>query len=107
MAIPTVRFESSHEIYTVTAFQRRIVNKTGVRISVGNLCNYVNDTPKLLRLDTVEILCTALECELSAFLQVRPKKMDSEKKRKLSFKNTPTSKIAVKTFPEPEDYNSL
>jgi len=93
-----------YQIYTVTEFQKRIVKKTGVRISIANLCKYVNGTPKLIRLETIEILCTALECGLDEFLRVLPKKMDPEKKRKLSYKNTPSSKIAVKAFPEPEDY---
>lgn len=93
-----------YQIYTVTEFQKRIIKKTGVKISLANLCNYVNDTPKLIRLETIEILCSALECNLEEFLRVSAKKMDPEKKRKLSYKNTPQSKIAVKQFPAPEDY---
>ena len=94
-----------HQIYTVTEFQKRIVKKTGVKISLANLCNCVNDTPKLIRLETVEILCSALGCELGDFLRISAKKMDPEKKRKLSYKNTPHTKIAVKQFPSPEDYS--
>lgn len=96
---------TSHQIYSVTEFQKRIVKKTGVKISIANLCNYVNHTPKLIRLETIEILCSALDCELAEFLRVSPKKMNPEKKRKLSYKNTPRSKIAVKQFPAPEDYD--
>lgn len=93
-------------IYTVTDFQKRIVKKTGVKISIANLCKYVNGTPKLIRLETIEILCTALDCNLDDFFRVSPKKMDPEKTRKLSYKNTPHSKIAVKNFPTPKDYDS-
>lgn len=95
-----------HQIYTVTDFQKQIVRKTGVKISIANLCKYVNDTPKLIRLETIEILCTALDCNLDELLRVLPKKMDPAKTRKLSYKNTPHSKIAVKQFPNPEDYDS-
>ena len=94
-----------YQVYTVTEFQKHVVKKTGVRISIANLCKYVNRIPKVIRLETVEILCTALDCNLSDFLTVLPnKKLDPEKKRKLSYKNTPRSKIATKTFPEPGDY---
>ncbi len=93
-----------HQIYTVTEFQKEIVKKTGVRVSIANLCKLVNHEPKLIRLETIEILCTSLDCELSDFLKVYPKKMDPRKKRKLSIKNTPLSKIAIKTFPVPGEY---
>jgi len=93
-----------HQIYSVTEFQKLIVKKTGVKISLTNLCKYVNDRPKLMRTETVEILCSALECNLNKFLSISPKKMDPGKKRKLSYKNTPRSKVAVKEFPGPEDY---
>jgi putative transcriptional regulator len=98
---------AKYQIYTVTDLQKRIVKKTGVVISVANLCNYVNRAPKMVRLETVEIICSALECELSHFLSVSPKKFDSDKTKKLSFKNTPKSKIATKTFPEPGNYEDM
>jgi len=93
-----------HQLYTVSALQKRIVKKTGVIISVANLCKYVNRVPKMIRLDTMEILCSALDCDLHQFLSVTPKTMNAEKKRKLSFKNTPKKKIGVSAFPSPSDY---
>lgn len=98
-----------HQIYTVSDLQKRIIKKTGVVISVANLCKYVNRTPKMIRLDTMEILCSALDCELNQFLSVTPspKTMNPEKKRKLSFKNTPKRKIGVSSFPSPSDYEDL
>lgn len=95
-----------HQIYSVTGLQKLIVKKTGVVISVANLCKYVNGQPKMIRLETIEIICTALECELSSILKVGPKAFNPDKKTKLSFKNTPKSKIATKGFPEPGDYES-
>lgn len=93
-----------HQVYSVTELQKLIVKKTGVVISVSNLCKYVNRQPKMIRLETMEIICSALECELSSILKVAPKAFNPERKSKLSFKNTPKSKIGIKTFPEPRDY---
>ena len=93
-----------HQLYTVTDLQKLIVKKTGVVISVANLCKYVNQRPRMIRLETMEIICSALECELATLLKIGPKAFKAEKTRKLSFKNTPKSKIGVKSFPEPKDY---
>lgn len=95
-----------HQIYSVTELQKKIVKKTGVVISLAQLCKLVNDQPLMVRLSTIEIVCTALGCDLADFLQIGPKAMDPEKKRKLSFKNTPKSKVGTKNFPSPADYES-
>jgi DNA-binding Xre family transcriptional regulator len=96
----------NHQIYTVTELQKIIVKKTGVVISVANLCKYVNGRPKMIRLETALVICSALECELSHFLLISPAKMNPDKKKKLSFKNTPKNKIAVSAFPSPSDYKN-
>jgi DNA-binding Xre family transcriptional regulator len=93
-----------HQIYSMTALQKKIVKKTGIAISVAQLCKLVNKTPTMLRLSTMEIICSSLDCELNDFLQVTPKIMNPDKVRKLSFKNTPKSKIGIKNFPSPADY---
>jgi putative transcriptional regulator len=99
---------TKYQIYTVTELRKRIVKKTGVVISVANLCKYVNQTPKMIRLETIEIICSSLECDLETILSVTPKTFKSEKTRKLSFKNTPKSKIeSSKQFPEPGDYEEI
>lgn len=99
-----VHLVQKHQIYSVTALQKHIVKKTGVVISVANLCKYVNQTPKMIRLETMEIICSALECELSVFLSVEPKVFKTDRARKLSFKNTPKGKIATNSFPTPGNY---
>jgi DNA-binding Xre family transcriptional regulator len=93
-----------HQIYSVTELQKRIVKRTGVAISLAHLCKLVNGRPSMLRLSTTEILCTALACELNDFLEVGPKAMNPDRPRKLSFKNTPKSKIGAKNFPSPTNY---
>jgi putative transcriptional regulator len=98
------KLAEKYQVYTVTDLQKLIVKKTGVAISVANLCKYVNRQPKMIRLETIEVICSALDCELSSFLKVGPKAFKSNRTRKLSFKNTPKSKIGTKSFPEPVDY---
>jgi DNA-binding Xre family transcriptional regulator len=97
---------SKHQIYTSTELQKRIVKATGVVISVAQLCKLVNGRPKQIRIETAEILCSALSCELHDFLKITSKSMNPSQKRKLSYKNTPRCKIAVKAFPAPEDYKT-
>lgn len=91
-------------IFSATGLQKHITKNTGVVISLQNLCNYVNGQPRSIRLKTLEILCTALECELSAFCTVKPGKMDPQNVRKLSYLTTPVSKRNLHRFPDPEDY---
>lgn len=95
---------TKHGIYRINTFQKLIVKKTGVLISQQNLCQYMK-APKTLRLTTIEILCSALECELSDFCTVAPGSMKPDKPRKLSFQNTPLSKRAARNFPNPTDYS--
>jgi DNA-binding Xre family transcriptional regulator len=97
---------SKHQIYTATDLQKRIVNETGVVISIAQLCKLVNSKPKQIRFETAEILCSALQCELSDFFKISGRQMNPNQRRKLSYKNTPRSKIATKAFPSPEDYKS-
>lgn len=98
---------TKHQIYSVTELQKCIAKETGITVSVANLCKLVNSQPKLVRLETMEIICSALGCDLTSILKVGPKVFNPERRRKLSFKNAPKAKIAVKkSFPEPADYES-
>ena len=97
---------TKHGIYTARGLQRKITQATGVIISHQNLCNYLNAKPSLLRLETIELFCTALQCELSDFCQVTPAKCRrlSGSPKKLSYKNAPLSKRTVHQFPDPKGY---
>jgi DNA-binding Xre family transcriptional regulator len=97
---------SKHQIYSVTDLQKKVVQETGVVISVSQLCKLVNRTPSMIRFETTEILTSALNCELSDFLTISAKKMNPAQQKKLSYKNTPRSKIGVKAFPSPSDYKT-
>ena len=96
---------TKHSISSITELRKVISKKTGIVISLQNLSNIVNKKPVQIRLGTMEIICSALDCHLSDFLEIKPKNYQkSEEKRKLSFKNTPHSQRAKKAFPEPKDY---
>lgn len=96
---------TKHSIYSVTEFKKLIVKKTGIVISLQNLTNIVNKKPMQIRLETIEIICSALNCNLNDFLEVKPKIFkNTEETKKLSYKNTPNCKKGIKKFPDPKDY---
>ena len=95
---------TSYGIYHATAFQKRVVKKTGYLISAQNLCSYMNRKPKSIRLKTLELIVTALDCELSHFLEIKPTEISVGETKKLSYQNTPLSKRAVNQFPDPKNY---
>jgi len=97
---------TKHGIFRATELQKLIVNKTGVLISLQNLCNYLNTKPKTLRLKTIELICSSLECELTDFCEIKPMEINKNPQavRKLAFHNTPQSKRAVTAFPDPGEY---
>lgn len=96
---------TQHSVYTVTELKKIITKKTGIIISIQNLANMVNKKPKQIRLGTMELLCSALNCNLGDFLEIKPKIFRrNEDKKKLSYKNTPNSKRSTNMFPDPKDY---
>jgi DNA-binding Xre family transcriptional regulator len=92
------------QIYRATDLKKLIIKRTGVVISTQQLCNLLNDSPKMIRLSSIEILCSALGSKLSDFLDVTPRVLKPENRRKLSYKNTPKGKIGVKSFPQATNY---
>jgi hypothetical protein len=97
---------TKHGIYGAVALQQQVVKKTGVLISVQNLCNFLEKKPKMLRLETIELLVTALDCRLEDFCKITPSdaKLPTSA-RKLSYQNTPHSKRGIISFPDPENYH--
>ncbi|MBI3535673.1 MAG: helix-turn-helix transcriptional regulator [Deltaproteobacteria bacterium] len=100
---------TQHGIYRATQLQKLIAKKTGILISLQNLCNYLKEKPKAIKFKTLEILCTALECEFKEFLEVIPSQNIKDQKnqqevKKLSWKNCPLSKRGIKNFPDPINY---
>jgi len=95
---------AKHNIYTARELQKLIVKKTGVLITVANLCNYIHKKPKRLNLETIELIVSSLGCALSDFCDVKPKEFRSKPNRKLGAKYTPKSKIGKLNFPDPRGY---
>jgi DNA-binding Xre family transcriptional regulator len=96
---------TQHGIYNALAFQRKITLKTGIIVSLQNLCNYLEHKPKQLPLQTAELFVSALECQLEDFLQITPLTLKTlGEPKKHSYKNTPHSKRAIQSFPNPDDY---
>lgn len=99
---------TKHGIFSAVTLQKKIILSTGVIISVQNLRTYLNEKPKLIPLKTIELLCTALQCELSAFCEVTPQPQVTGKPqpKKLSFHNTPIKKRGCgQLFPDPTHYD--
>ncbi len=97
------------QIYRLTEIQEKIIDRTGVKISLQQLSEIVNKRPKSLKLSTMEIICTALDCKLSDFCEVMPSQSIAKKRkkiRKLSPSNVPISKRNIREFPDPNDYQS-
>jgi DNA-binding Xre family transcriptional regulator len=97
---------SSKGIYRAKDLQRKITQKTGVIVSLQNICNLLNDKPQGVKLKTLEIICTTLDCKLGDFCDVTPGKFDTSEIRKLSFKNTPQKLRGKSEFPDPRDYRT-
>lgn len=97
---------SNHQIFTATQLQRKLIETVGVEISLQNLCNLINKKPASVRLKTMEIICSSLQCELSDFCEIVPKKMDPSSKKKLSPQNTPMKARLKNGFPDPRIYDS-
>ena len=95
---------TAHGIYHATTLQKRIVKRTGVLISVQNVRGYMNQKPKSIRLKTLELIVTALECRMSDFLEIKPAEISIGETRKLSYQNTPFAKRAASQFPDPKNY---
>lgn len=96
---------TAHRIYRATDLQKRIITATGVTISIQNICNLLNSKPKSVKLKTLELVCTALNCQMSDFCQVKPDKKPIKKLKKLSPQNSPRSKRLVNQFPDPRTYD--
>ncbi len=96
---------NTHSIYKIIEFKKKIEKETGIIISPQNLSKYVNKRPQLLNLDTIQIICSALQCSLGDLLEILPSNKSKKKKRKLSYKNTPHCKQNINSFPDPNNYD--
>lgn len=49
-----------------------ILLRTGYKISKQAICDLLNETPKMIRLETTQALCDAFYCQLGDFCKVMP-----------------------------------
>lgn len=94
-----------HGIFRPTDLRDLVLKKTNILISLPNMSKLLNHKPSSIKLKTMELLCTALSCELSDFCQINPSTSKlPEHVKKLSPANIPNSKKGVSNFPDPTDY---
>lgn len=93
-----------HGLFRLTALQQQIVEKTGIVVSLQHLSDLTKDCPKSIRLQTMEILCSALNCTLSDLVTIEPNRRKEKEVRKLSYQSTPLEKRGLGSFPNPSDY---
>jgi DNA-binding Xre family transcriptional regulator len=92
-------------IYRPTDLQALVVKKTNILISLPSISKLLNRKPAAIRLHTMELICTALDCQLSDFCQIKPSvNKRPEVRKRLSPVHTPANKKSVTAFPDPVDY---
>src|SRR6266536_5298579 len=62
----------NRDIYRPVDLQKLIAEKAGVHLSLQAVSALMQSTPSALRIATLEVLCTALECKASEFFDVLP-----------------------------------
>lgn len=65
-----------------THIQRIIAERTGQHLCIQAVCDLLNKEPKMLRIETMQLLCDAFYCKLSDFCDVVPQATSREVKRK-------------------------
>jgi DNA-binding Xre family transcriptional regulator len=61
-----------HEIFSPTQLQKVLVERAGVRLSLQALSSLMKSRPGAIRFQTMQAICTALNCRLSDFCQMTP-----------------------------------
>ncbi len=93
-----------HGLFRLKDLQHLIVEKTAIVVSLQHLSDLVRGCPKSIRLQTMEILCSALNCTLNDLVTIEPSKRKKKATRKLSYQSTPLGKRGQNAFPNPSDY---
>jgi hypothetical protein len=64
---------TKHGLTRPTDISRVIFERTGYKLSPQAISELLKHQPKMLRLDTIQALCSALDCRLSDFCEVLPR----------------------------------
>jgi DNA-binding Xre family transcriptional regulator len=72
----------NRDIYRASELQLLLAEKVGVRLSLQAISTIINGQPSALRLQTIQAICTALDCKLSDFCDVLPDVQGLRKQKK-------------------------
>lgn len=95
-----------HDIYRASELRQRILERTGVQLSHASVSALLRQTPKAIKLSTVQVLCTTFQCQLSDFLEVTPGKARRGRPRRpyAAHAGKGNGKSKPATFPSPDDF---
>lgn len=72
------------DIYRPSELQALLSKQLGITLSLQAISTLINGKPQAIRIQTVQVLCNALNCKLSDFCEVLPDTVaDQQKQRKL------------------------
>ena len=100
------------DIYKPSQLQALILEQTGVQLSIQAVSTLMNSKPSALRIQTIQVLCEALECNLCDFCNITYNAQSQQKKRSVAG-STPRrlygNKAAMPSspdhdFPDPHRY---
>jgi DNA-binding Xre family transcriptional regulator len=101
------------DIYRPIELQTLLAEKAGVQLSLQAVSALINGKPSALRLQTIQALCNALDCELCDFCNVLPDAAKDQKKSRKVAGAVPTRLYGAKAtssaneespFPDPHKY---
>lgn len=96
-----------HDIYRPSELRDRILERTGVVLSHQAVSDLLKGPPKLLRLSTMEVLCTTFQCTFSDFCQVVPGKPKQGRPRRPHAAHGKRKKPRdITAFPLPSDFQA-
>jgi DNA-binding Xre family transcriptional regulator len=93
-----------HDIYRASDLRQRIIERTGVQLSLSSVSELLRQTPKVVKLSTMQILCTTFQCQLSDFLEVTPGKARSGRPRRPYASHAGKRTRKPTMFPSPDDF---
>lgn len=104
-----------HDIYRPSELQTVLAEKAGVQLSLQAISALINKTPDGLRLQTIQALCNALNCELGDFCHILPDSQQEQQKQRKRAGEKPVrlygpkepAKDEVSLFPDPHQYQAV
>jgi len=100
------------DIYKPSQLQALILERTGVQLSIQAVSTLMNSKPSALRIQTIQVLCDALECNLCDFCNITHSTQSQQKKRSVAgssprrlYGNKPVAPPSPDNdFPDPRRY---